>query len=277
MPLVAIVFFKQERMERRRREWEQEVERMRSDFFKLKPIDARRGSSENLLESRPLSDIFYDDARAGNKKFCVSFDVSEFRPEEISVRTQDSKLLVHAKHEERGDGRSLSREFSRTVDVPKHVDAKQLSCCLSNDGVLQVEAAVAAPQYDKIEESVARNTNAGARPGPVVVQHDGSQKFRIILDIGSDYLPQDVVVKTVDKKLVLSARHEEKGEGRSSIKSLSREFDLPESVDPNTVTASMTGDGKLVLEAPISNYAHGSYTGRPGSTKQPTVTIAMGK
>ena len=262
-------------MERRRREWEQEVERMRSDFFKLKPNDVRRGSSENLLESRPLSDIFYDDSRAGNKKFCVSFDVNEFRPEEISVRTQDSKLLVHAKHEERGDGRTLSREFSRTVDIPKHVDPQQLACCLSNDGVLQVEAAVPAPQYNKIEESVSKRT--AARPGPVVVQHDGSQKFRIILDIGSDYLPQDVTVKTVDRKLVLNARHEEKGEGRSCIKSLSREFDLPESVDPNTVTASMTGDGKLVLEAPISNYAHGSYTGRPGSTKQPTVTIAMSK
>ena len=265
-------------MERRRREWEDEVEKMRSDFFKLKPNETRRGSSENLLESRPLNDIFYDDTGTGNKKFCVSFEVSEFRPEEISVRTQEHKLIVHAKHEEKGDGRSLSREFSRTVDIPKHVDPDRLSCCLSNDGVLQIEAPVPAPQYSRIEDALRRSGAVPqTRAGPVVQQQDGSKKFRIVVDIGTDYLPQDVSVKTIDKKLVLQAKHEEKSQGRSSSKSLSREFDLPESVEPNSVTASMTGDGKLILEAPIANYAHGSYTGRPGATKKPTVTISVGK
>ena len=267
-------------MERRRREWEDEVEKMRSDFFKLKPNDTRRGSSENLLESRPLNDIFYDDSGAGNKKFCVSFEVSEFRPDEISVRTHDSKLIVHAKHEEKGDGRSMSREFSRTVDIPKHVDPDRLSCCLSNDGVLQIEAPVPAPQYSRIEDALRRSgavPTTQTRAGPVVVQHDGSKKFRIVVDIGTDYLPQDVTVKTIDKKLILSAKHEEKSQGRSSVKSLSREFDLPESVEPNSVTASMTNDGKLVLEAPISNYTQGSYTGKVGASKKPTVTISVGK
>ena len=253
---------------------------MRSDFFKLKatasPSD-RRPSSENLLESRPLNDIFYDDSGTGNKKFCVSFDVSQFKPEEISVRTQENKLVVNAKHEEKGEGRSLSREFSRSVDIPKQIDPDRLACCLSNDGILQIEAPVPAPIYDTIEQSVRHKTSAQPRAGPVVVQHDGSKKFRIVVDIGHDYLPQDVTVKTIDKKLVLNARHEEKSQGRSSVKSLSREFDLPEVVDPNTVTASLTDDGKLVVEAPISNYAQGSYTGKLGSTKQPKITISVGK
>ena len=93
-----------ERMARRRQEWDDEVSRMRSDFFRLKPSEKRRGSSENLLESRRLGDIFIDDPRAdggaGGKRFCVSFDVREFETDEISVTTDEQKLLVNARHEE---------------------------------------------------------------------------------------------------------------------------------------------------------------------------------
>ena len=70
----------QERMERRRQQWSDQMERMRRDFFQLKPVaETRRGSSENLLESRRLNDLFYDDGGAsagvGGRKFCVSFDI----------------------------------------------------------------------------------------------------------------------------------------------------------------------------------------------------------
>jgi HSP20 family molecular chaperone IbpA len=48
--------------------------------------------------------MFYDspDGSGGGKVFRVSFDVSQFQPEEISVRTQDQHLVVHARHEEKG-------------------------------------------------------------------------------------------------------------------------------------------------------------------------------
>ena len=275
-------------MQRRRQEWENEVERMRHEFFRLKPTDNRRESSENLLESRDLNDIFIDDAGDGSKKFRVSFEVSQFKPEEISVRTQDNKLIVNAKHEEKGEGKSLSREFSRQVDIPRHINADKLSCTLSNDGVLQIEAPVPAPAYSKIQNSMkpgflrpspvrATTASTTAKSGPLVTEHDGSKKFRITVDIGREFLPQDVMVKTVDRKLVVNAKHEEKGPGRSSMKEFSREFDLPELVDPNLVTASLTDDGQLIVEAPISNYVQGSYTGRPGSTKQPKITISFDK
>jgi HSP20 family molecular chaperone IbpA len=278
-----------ERMERRRKEWEGEVERMRKDFFRLKPADTRRGSSDNLLDgSRNLNDIFYDDRKEGNKRFRVSFDVSQFRPDEISVRTQDQKLIVYAKHEEMGDGKSMSREFSRNVDIPKNVDSQKLQCTLSSDGILQIEAPVLAPSYDRIKENAHMNTptaHAQHSPtsvssftsGPVISEQDGSRKFKIAVDIGADFEPQDLMVKTVDRQLIVIARHEEKLPGRTSCKEFSRKFDLPEHVDPNLVTASMTDGGKLLIEAPIQSYSQGSYTGKQGSTKQPTVTISFGK
>jgi HSP20 family molecular chaperone IbpA len=272
-----------DRMERRRREWENEVERMRSDFFSLKPTEKRRGSSENLLEKRDLNDIFYDDRTSGNKKFHVSFDVSQFDASEISVKTENQKLLVHAKHEETGSGRNVSREFSRQVDVPHHVDPNKLTCTLSSDGILQVEAPVTAPEYDRIRENATDHGASAAMPsrstvpfypGAMTKEQDGSRMFKISVDIGKEFGPEDLNIKTVDKRLIVKARHEETSHGRSSCQEFSREFDLPENVDPNYVTASLSDEGKLLIEAPISSYTQGSYAGKPNSKKQPIVTVA---
>lgn len=103
------------------------------------------------------------------------------------------------------------------------------------------------------------------------------QVFRIAIDIGSEFVPQDLTVKTVDRKLTVHAKHEEKTPGRTSCKEFNREFDLPDTVDPNLVTASLTAEGRLILEAPISSYSQGVYSGKPGSTKQPTITLEFSK
>ena len=143
----------------------------------------------------------------------------------------------------------------------------------------QVEAPVPVPQYDKIERSVAgRQSSAmsGAMTGgPVVTQKDESRTFKISVDVGADYDPQDVSVRTVNRKLIVSARHETQQPGRTCFREFCREFDLPADVDPNLVSAAMTEDGQLLIEAPLSSFSQGSYTGRDGSTKQPKVTITL--
>ena len=261
------------RMTQRRREWDDEIERMRRDFFSLKPSENRRGSSENLLDRFSLDDIFQDDPRHGSqKRFQVGFDVSQFKPEEISVRTENNKLIVNAKHEEKSAGRNISRQFSRQVDIPSHVDPNKLACTYTQDGVLQIEAPVPAPQYNAIRENAADFQRSRS-----LTEQDGSQKLKMVVDVGKEYRPEEVLVKTVDNKLVVSARHEEKSAGRSSTKQFSREFDLPSNVDPNQVTATLTEEGKLVVEAPLSNYSKGSYTApRGGAGPRIGVTIRKG-
>ena len=59
-------------------------------------------------------------------------------------------------------------------------------------------------------------------------------------------------MKTIDRKLVVHARHEEKTPGRTSCREFNREFDLPDAVDPQSVIASMEPGGRLVIEAPIT-------------------------
>lgn len=292
------------KMDQRRREWESEVERMRSDFFKLKPSPGPNlmptGSpihptEEPMVKMNP-SDLYVEDGKDGSRNFRVSFDVSQFTPEEISVRTQDQKLVVHAKHEESKDGKNVSREFSRQIDIPKDVEPEKLQSTLSKDGILQVEAPVPAPSYEKVCQSqcapnqMAAPTSVsslssmppppssprtGFRTGPVLTEQDGTKKLKMTVEIGNEFKPEEIMVKTVDRKLQISAKHEEKTAGRSTMREFSKELELPENVDPNCVSASMTEEGKLIIEAPLSSYNQGAYQGAAGSKKEPEVFLSL--
>jgi hypothetical protein len=93
-------------------------------------------------------------------------------------------------------------------------------------------------------------------------------RFHISVDIGSEYSPDELTVKTIDRKLYLLARHDELGPGnRTTSREMNREFDLPDSVSPETVTASLTEKGELVIEAPLM------YTSSPSSPSSPKSLI----
>lgn len=70
----------------------------------------------------------------------LRFDVSEYQPEEIMVKTVDNRLQVQAKHEEKTDSKSVYREYNREFLLPKGTDPEQIKSALSKDGVLTIEA-----------------------------------------------------------------------------------------------------------------------------------------
>uniref|UniRef100_A0A023FAM7 Putative small heat shock protein hsp20 family n=2 Tax=Triatoma TaxID=30075 RepID=A0A023FAM7_TRIIF len=75
-----------------------------------------------------------------NKMLKLRFDVSQYQPEEIVVKTVDNKLLVHAKHEEKSESKSVYREYNREFLLPKGTNPESIKSSLSKDGVLTVEA-----------------------------------------------------------------------------------------------------------------------------------------
>jgi len=84
-----------------------------------------------------------------NKMLKLRFDVSQYQPEEIVVKTVDNKLLVHAKHEEKTESKSVYREYNREFLLPKGTNPECIKSSLSKDGVLTVEAplpALAGPE-----------------------------------------------------------------------------------------------------------------------------------
>ncbi|XP_054015441.1 alpha-crystallin B chain isoform X1 [Hylaeus anthracinus] len=79
-----------------------------------------------------------------NKKLKLRFDVSQYTPDEIVVKTVDNKLLVHAKHEEKTESKSVYREYNREFLLPKGTNPESIKSSLSKDGVLTVEAPLPA-------------------------------------------------------------------------------------------------------------------------------------
>jgi len=79
-----------------------------------------------------------------DKSYEVSLDVHQYRPDELKVNVEGKELTVEAKHEEKGEGNFVSRQFKRTVTLPEGCDAKTVTSNLSSDGVLMVTAPKSA-------------------------------------------------------------------------------------------------------------------------------------
>ena len=158
-------------LERRRREWEAEIERMRKDFFTLKPDGD--GRLEKLSDKFKMGDNLIDDARGVIEKdqnglpvFRCRFSVQSYSPDEVSVKMDVNKVILNARHEEKSDNKSVSREYSREVDLPRDVDPLSVQCTISTDvdplsvqctistdGVLTAEAPMPTPQYGAIKDA----------------------------------------------------------------------------------------------------------------------------
>lgn len=115
------------------------------------------GTSTALSQSRPRANYVQDISspliqdEGDSKVLKLRFDVSQYAPEEIVVKTVDQKLLVHAKHEEKSDTKSVYREYNREFLLPKGVNPETIRSSLSKDGVLTVDAplpqaALGAPE-----------------------------------------------------------------------------------------------------------------------------------
>lgn len=98
-----------------------------------------------------------DGAAAGQKELKLRFDVSQYSPEEIVVKTVDNKLLVHAKHEEVSGGNSVFREYNREFLLPSGTDPETIRSSLSKDGVLTVEAPLPQSAITQDTSSPSKN------------------------------------------------------------------------------------------------------------------------
>nr|QWV59571.1 heat shock protein 21.8 [Lasioderma serricorne] len=153
-----------ERFDAEMRKMEEEMSKFRSElmnresnnFFRSSTSTTTSSSTSNTsgtdLAHRPKeSKTWYDEINSpliqqdGNEKSLkLRFDVSQYAPEEIVVKTVDNKLLVHAKHEEKTESKSVYREYNREFLLPKGTNPEQIKSSLSKDGVLTVEAPLPA-------------------------------------------------------------------------------------------------------------------------------------
>ncbi|KAL4229909.1 Hsp20/alpha crystallin [Mactra antiquata] len=99
----------------------------------------------NALSARPfqfeIESPFVTDSE-GNRKLSIKVDCSQFKPEEIKVKTMDGILTIQAKRVEEGSNGKLYREFVRHFTLPENVDPMTMKSKITTDGHLHVEAPV---------------------------------------------------------------------------------------------------------------------------------------
>ncbi|KAG8232751.1 hypothetical protein J437_LFUL012996 [Ladona fulva] len=74
--------------------------------------------------------------------------------------------------------------------------------------------------------------------------------FEVMIDV-HQFAPDEIFVKTVKDELVVEGRHEEKRDEHGYIsRSFVRRYKLPEGVQVESVTSSLSSDGVLTVTAP---------------------------
>lgn len=148
-----------ERFDSEMRKMEDEMTRFRSEllnreqsslFSRSSTSSSTTSSTSNSALAAPASDwltglhspLIQEDGE--EKKLKLRFDVAQYTPEEIVVKTVDNKLLVHAKHEEKSETKSVYREYNREFLLPKGTNPELIRSSLSKDGVLTIEAPLPA-------------------------------------------------------------------------------------------------------------------------------------
>ncbi|CAG9865050.1 unnamed protein product [Phyllotreta striolata] len=154
-----------ERFDAEMRKMEEEMSKFRSELMNRESNNFFRSTTSSTTQHStggsdlahrvvaPSNDVrtWYDDLNSpliqdvgDNKCLKLRFDVSQYAPEEIVVKTVDNKLLVHAKHEEKTESKSVYREYNREFLLPKGTNPEMIKSSLSKDGVLTVEAPLPA-------------------------------------------------------------------------------------------------------------------------------------
>ncbi|RUS87171.1 hypothetical protein EGW08_005011 [Elysia chlorotica] len=138
---------------------DQEMQRMASDMRRmlsenrhLLPVDASP-DSWRIKENYHLDNPVHHDRSSGKQMFRLEFDVRQFKPDEIYVKTVGNELEVHAKHGEQGDNKSVHREYHRKCTLPKDLDPQLLVSKLTQDGTLSIEAPL--PHSEQREKLIA--------------------------------------------------------------------------------------------------------------------------
>merc|ERR1711971_400727 len=233
----------------------------------------RKSDHSNMLSSSeaslsPKAKVSYDDG-----EFAVEIPLRDYKPEELSVKTEGNVLVILAKHETQTEtGASfVSKQFEQRFSLPSGVKPESIVSALSKDGTLKVTApritsATSIGGFRKtrgaIEEDVfvPPTTQAAAPPNqglphPKVVY--GDDKFQISLDC-QHFKPEELDVKVDGTTIIIIAKQEVKESGATRKRVYEQKYTLPNGVQADRVTSTINSEGVLTINAPKGKTAASS-------------------
>ncbi|KAK3597943.1 hypothetical protein CHS0354_042288 [Potamilus streckersoni] len=86
---------------------------------------------------------------------------------------------------------------------------------------------------------------------PIVTEADGTRRMKVQLDL-SQFKPEELNVTVKEGQVTVHAKHEDKSDTSHVYQEFSRSFVIPEGVDADTLSCSLSRDGVLTLtSAPL--------------------------
>lgn len=189
--------------------------------------------------------------------FSVDFNVAEYSPEDLHIKTESDILIVSAKQENKTPaGKSyVSKQFEQRFTLPSGVNPEKISSKLGVDGVLRISAprereSVSHKRVEALEDArrveVSSKASEGLPEPKIKYEKD---RLEIKIDV-SEYNPDDLDVKVEGGNLILTAKQEVKeGPGSTRYRVLEQKFSLPPGVRTDTVKSNLNRDGYLVITA----------------------------
>lgn len=215
----------------------------------------------------PKAKVSYDEDR-----FQVELDVQDYRPEELSIKTEGDVLVVLAKHETKTEtgGSFVSKQFEQRFTLPAGVKPENISSSLSKNGTLTVSAPREMPRSDlggfKSTRPLTAESGSNKSLGNVYAQSNDQQgeglphpkvkydedKFQISLDC-QHYKPEELDVKVEGNSIIITAKQEVKESGGTRTRVFEQKFSLPSGVKAEKVASSINREGVLTITAPRGN------------------------
>jgi len=227
--------------------------------------------ASNTAELSPKAKVSYDEGQ-----FAVEIPLKDYRPEELSVKTEGDVLVILAKHETQTEtgGSFVSKQFEQRFSLPSGVKPESIISSLAKDGTLKVTAPrntssqhpTSIGSFKKtrgsIEEDVfspqttANPANQGL-PHPKVTYDD--DKFLVQLDC-KHFKPEELDVKVDGTTIVIVAKQEVKESGGTRTRVFEQKFTLPNGVQADRVTSTINAEGMLTINAPKGKAASTSVS-----------------
>ncbi len=268
------------RFDERRRQWDAEMRQMRSSFFTTPAFHPR--VEERILTAAPISppqpisppvpadcpvSTSYERGEDGSLHFLARFDVQAFNQDEVNVTVREGQIVVTASREQRMGGSSTTKQLIRTVDLPKGANETKIAASLSTDRILLVDVpirpAIQSPAFTSMSGSsgtsdlatpstlsgTGRSSHISSRSSPAPTYSIVAAKplFHVEIPVGGDYQPNEIQIRTLNNRVYISARHEERLSNRNTFREFSKEYDIPEHIDPKSINARLE-HGILHLE-----------------------------
>ena len=173
-------------------------------------------------------------------RWTYSVKIGDFDPENVNVKVEDGKILVHAKYTDGNNEWGDTVERKRAVKVPEGVDVEKVHSFMRPDGTLILEA----PYLSSKDKQLEVVSHEGGALAPLD-NHSNLMEFSV-----GKFKPEEVKISCKDGILTAQGEHKRSEDGCEIRESFFRQLTVPKSVDESKIQCFRDSDGNLTIRAP---------------------------